>query len=94
MGLLIFFFFFFFFFFFLKKKKKKKNCLFLILASAALGMPPPQEILLSGKACKAITDDTERLKCFDGLFGETREATKSSGRKAGGLVYRRDQVTN
>ena len=32
---------------------------------------PPQEIPSEVKACKAIANDTERLKCFDGLFGET-----------------------
>ena len=32
---------------------------------------PPQEILTEVKSCKAIADDKERLKCFDGLFGET-----------------------
>ena len=33
---------------------------------------PPQEIPSEVKAsCKAIADDKERLKCFDGLFGET-----------------------
>ena len=31
---------------------------------------PPQEIPTEVKACKAISDDKERLKCFDGLFGE------------------------
>ena len=32
---------------------------------------PPQEIPAEVKSCKAIADDKERLKCFDGLFGET-----------------------
>jgi hypothetical protein len=30
---------------------------------------PPQEVPAEVKSCKAITNDTERLKCFDGLFG-------------------------
>ena len=42
---------------------------------------PPQDIPAEVKSCKAISDDKERLKCFDGLFGETSEATKSSERK-------------
>jgi hypothetical protein len=37
---------------------------------AAIAMPP-QEIPAEVKSCKAIADDKERLKCFDGLFGET-----------------------
>ena len=66
--------------------------LFLILASAALGMPP-QEIFAELKACKAITDDTERLKCFDGLFGETQKPQNlQEGKQAD--WFRRDQVTN
>ena len=31
---------------------------------------PPQEIPSEVKACKAIADGKERLKCFDELFGE------------------------
>ena len=33
---------------------------------------PPQEIPSEVKACKAIADGKERLKCFDELFGELR----------------------
>ena len=29
----------------------------------------PQEIPAEVKSCKAITDDKERLRCFDNLFG-------------------------
>ena len=39
-------------------------------SGAAIAMPP-QEIPAEVKSCKAIADDKERLKCFDGLFGET-----------------------
>ena len=38
-------------------------------SEAAIAMPP-QEIPAEVKSCKAIADDKERLKCFDGLFGE------------------------
>jgi len=31
---------------------------------------PPQEIPAEVKSCKAITDDKDRLKCFDSLFAE------------------------
>ena len=34
---------------------------------------PPQEIPSEVKACKAIADGKERLKCFDELFGETQK---------------------
>jgi hypothetical protein len=30
---------------------------------------PPEEIPAEVKSCKSMTDDNERLKCFDGLFG-------------------------
>ena len=49
---------------------------------------PPQEIPSEVKACKAIADDKDRLKCFDGLFGGDSEATKSSERSASELVNR------
>ena len=37
---------------------------------------PPQDISGEVKACKAISDDKERLKCFDGLFGEASKPPK------------------
>jgi hypothetical protein len=37
-------------------------------SEAAIAMSP-QEIPAEVKSCKAITDDKERLRCFDGLFG-------------------------
>ena len=46
------------------------------LGSGASIAMPPQDIPAEVKSCKAIADDKERLKCFDGLFGETFEATK------------------
>ena len=33
------------------------------------------------KSCKAISDDKERLKCFDGLFGEASKPEKSHEEK-------------
>ena len=30
----------------------------------------PQEVPAEVKSCKAMADDKERLRCFDGLFGE------------------------
>ena len=40
------------------------------LGSEASIAMPPQDIPAEIKSCKAIVDDKERLKCFDGLFGE------------------------
>jgi hypothetical protein len=40
------------------------------LGSEASIAMPPQDIPAEIKSCKAITDDKERLKCFDGLFSE------------------------
>ena len=45
--------------------------LLVTLGSEASIAMPPQEIPAEVKSCKAIVDDKERLKCFDGLFGET-----------------------
>jgi hypothetical protein len=38
---------------------------------------PPQDLPGEVKACKGIGDDTERLKCFDGLFAGASEPPKS-----------------
>ena len=43
---------------------------------------PPQEIPVEVKACKAITDDNERLKCFDGLFGRIPTKNTPEGTQA------------
>jgi type VI secretion system VasI family protein len=37
---------------------------------ASIAMPP-QDVSTEVKTCKGITDDKERLKCFDKLFSET-----------------------
>jgi hypothetical protein len=42
--------------------------LLVTLGSRASMAMPPQEIPAEVKACKAITDDKERLHCFDDLF--------------------------
>ena len=63
---------------------------------------PPQDIPAEVKSCKAIADDKERLRCFDGLFGgpskppkttRRRASEKSPRRKAGELVNRRNQIS-
>src|SRR5262245_42849197 len=38
-------------------------------SSRALIAMPPQDVRADVGSGKATTDDTERLKCFDGLFG-------------------------
>lgn len=43
---------------------------------------PPQEIPAEVKACKAIADDNERLKCFDGLFGRIPTQNTPEGTQA------------
>jgi hypothetical protein len=40
---------------------------FLVSSGAAIAMPP-QDVPAEVKSCKAIADDKERLRCFDGLF--------------------------
>ena len=50
---------------------------FLLIASpeAAIAMSP-QELPAEVKSCKAITNNKERLKCFDELFAETSKPQK------------------
>jgi hypothetical protein len=38
-------------------------------STASIAMPP-QDVPADLKSCKAITDDKQRLKCFDSLFAE------------------------
>jgi hypothetical protein len=56
---------------------------FVALGSEVSIAMPPQEIPAEVKSCKAITDDKERLKCFDGLFGETSKPQDSQEGKQG-----------
>jgi hypothetical protein len=41
----------------------------MTLGSKASIAMPPQDVPAEVKSCKAIADDKERLRCFDGLFG-------------------------
>jgi hypothetical protein len=41
---------------------------FVIFSSTVSNALPPQAITEEVKACKAISNDQQRLKCFDGLF--------------------------
>jgi hypothetical protein len=41
----------------------------LVALVPAASIAMPQDIPAEVKSCKAISDDKERLRCFDGLFG-------------------------
>ena len=43
---------------------------FVIFSSTASNALPPQAITEEVKACKAISNDQQRLKCFDDLFAD------------------------
>jgi hypothetical protein len=45
-------------------------------AKASIAMPP-RDIPAEVKSCEAISDDKDRLKCFDGLFGGPSKPPKS-----------------
>ena len=47
------------------------------LGSEASIAMPPQEVPAEVKSCRAITNDKDRLKCFDGLFGATSKPQES-----------------
>jgi len=47
-------------------------------STASIAMPP-EDVPSEVKLCKAITDDKERLKCFDRLFGEASKPQNPSG---------------
>ena len=49
---------------------------FLVSSGAAVAMPP-QDVPAEVKSCKAIADDKERLRCFDGLFGGPSKPQKT-----------------
>jgi len=51
---------------------------FLIFGSTALNALPSQAISEEVKACKAMSDDRERLKCFDGLFADKPSPTANA----------------
>jgi hypothetical protein len=44
---------------------------FVIFGATVSNALPPQAITEEVKACKAISNDQQRLKCFDGLFADT-----------------------
>ena len=65
----------------------------LVALVPAASIAMPQDIPAEVKSCKAISDDKERLSCFDGLFGGPSNFRRKAGkgtprRKAGELVNR------
>ena len=53
------------------------TCL-VIFSSTVSNALPPQAITEEVKACKAISNDQQRLKCFDSLFADKPNQTKPS----------------
>ena len=57
------------------------TCL-VIFSSTVSNALPPQAITEEVQACKAISNDQQRLKCFDSLFAHKPNRTKPSERSA------------
>jgi len=53
--------------------------LLMLVPPASIAMP--QDTPAEVKSCKAISDDKERLKCFDGLLGRPSKAQNPSEEK-------------
>ena len=52
----------------------------VLIPAASIAMPL-QDIPAEVKSCKAISDDKERLKCFDGVFAEPSKPQKAPKEK-------------
>jgi hypothetical protein len=55
---------------------------FAIFGSTASNALPPQAITEELKACKAISNDQQRLKCFDGLFADKPNLPNAADKSA------------
>ena len=55
---------------------------FVIFASTASNALPPLAIPEEAKACKAISNDQQRLKCFDGLFADKPNPPNAADKSA------------
>ena len=53
--------------------------LLLTLASGTSIATSPQDMAEQAKSCKALSDDKQRLKCFDHLFGDTHDLLGANG---------------
>jgi hypothetical protein len=67
----------------------KRSCLFaaisvyfVIFGSTTSNALPPQAITEEVKACKAISNDLQRLKCFDGLFADKPNPPNAADKSA------------
>jgi Type VI secretion system VasI, EvfG, VC_A0118 len=67
----------------------KQSRLFVAISTCLVIFSPtvshalaPQAITEEVKACKAISNDQQRLKCFDSLFADKRNQTKPSEKSA------------
>ena len=59
-----------------------RTATFMIFGSSASNALPPQAITEEVKSCKAISNDQQRLKCFDSLFADKPDQTKPSEKSA------------
>jgi type VI secretion system VasI family protein len=55
---------------------------FMFFGSTASDALPPQAIPEEVKSCKAISDDQQRLKCFDDLFADKANQPNSADKSA------------
>jgi hypothetical protein len=56
---------------------------FVIVGPTASNALPPQATAEEGvKACKAISNDQQRLKCFDGLFADKPNSLNAANKSA------------
>jgi type VI secretion system VasI family protein len=55
---------------------------FVIFGSTASDALPPQAIPEEVKSCKAISNDQQRLKCFDDLFADKADQPNSADKSA------------
>ena len=55
---------------------------FVVAGATTSHALPPQAIMEEVKLCKAISNDQQRLKCFDSLFADKPNRTKPSEKSA------------
>jgi Type VI secretion system VasI, EvfG, VC_A0118 len=59
-----------------------RGAFFVIFGSTASNAAPPQAITEEVKSCKAISNDQERLKCFDSLFADKPNPPNAADKSA------------
>ena len=55
---------------------------FVIFGSTVSNALPPQAVTEEVKACKAISNDQQRLKCFDDLFADKPNQPNAADKSA------------